>query len=135
MQPCDPDQLRVAVVEEQVSVERRQVQTDRVRVRTLIDLQETMVEEQLQVGRLDVMRHAVERQVSEAPVPYRVGDTLIIPVVEERLVVEKRLFVVEEVHVTTTSHAEAISIPVTLRQTRAVIERNDPDPSTTGNQE
>ena len=123
------------MVVEQVSVERRQVQTDRVRVRTSVDLHETTVEEQLQVGRLDVIRHVVERQVSEAPVPYRVGDTLIIPVVEERLVVEKRLFVVEEVHVTTTSHAEVVSIPVTLRQTRAVIERNDPDPSTTGNQE
>ena len=127
MVPEDQNQLRVPLVEEQVSIERKQVDTDRVRVRTVVDTDHVLVEELLQVGRLDVTRVAVDREVAEAPEPYRDGDTLVIPVVEERLVVEKRLFVVEELRVAGSSHGEAVSIPVSLRRTRAVVERDDPE--------
>lgn len=127
-----PEEIRVPVVEEQISVERREVETDRIRVRTVVDVHDALVEETLHVGHLDVTRVAVEREVAEAPAPRREGDTLIIPVVEERLVVEKRLFVVEEVHVTSSSRDEAVAIPVSLRRTRAVIERDDDQPSATG---
>ena len=125
--PEDQDEVRVSLVEEAVSIERREAETDRVRVRTVVDAQDVLVEEQLRVGQLDVARVPVEREVAEAPAPYREGDTLIIPVVEERLVIEKRLFVVEELRVTSTSREEAVQIPVSLRRTRAVVERDDQD--------
>ena len=125
--PEDQDEVRVPLVEEAVSIERREAETDRVRVRTVVDAQDVLVEEQLRVGQLDVARVPVEREVAEAPAPYREGDTLIIPVVEERLVIEKRLFVVEELRVTSTSREEAVQIPVSLRRTRAVVERDDQD--------
>jgi stress response protein YsnF len=41
----------------------------------------------------------IGREVAQAPLPFEEGDTLIIPVVEERLIVEKRLVVVEEIRV------------------------------------
>ncbi len=41
----------------------------------------------------------VGRVVDEAPAARAEGDTTIIPVVEERLVVVKQLFLVEEIHV------------------------------------
>ncbi len=122
------DESRVPLIEETVSIERREVETDRVRVRTVVDAEHLLVEEQLRVGGLDVIRVAVEREVAEAPGPYREGDTLVIPVVEERLIVEKRLFVVEELRVTGTSREEAVQIPVSLRRTRAVVERDGFEP-------
>lgn len=125
MVPEDPDELRVPLVEEQLSIERKQVETDR--VRTVTDTENVLVEDLLRVGRLNVTRVAVNREVAEAPIPYQEGDTLAIPVIEERLVVEKRLFVVEELRVTGSSQNEAISIPVSLRRTRAVVERDDQD--------
>ena len=126
-------ELRVPLVEEQLSIQRRQVETDRVRVRTVVDTENVLVEDLLQVGRLDVTRVAVDREVDEAPEPYRDGDTLVIPIVEERLVVEKRLFVVEELRVTSSSQDEAVNIPVSLRRTRAVVERDNADQLATGN--
>ena len=126
------DEMRVPLFEEQLSIERRQVETDRVRVRTVIDTENVLVEDQVRVGQLDVARIAVDREVSEAPEPYRDGDTLVISIVEERLVVEKRLFVVEELRVTSSSRDEAVSIPVSLRRTRAIVEREDPDQLATG---
>ena len=123
----DESELRVPVVEEQLTVARREVDTDRVRVRTVTDTDEVLVEEMLRIGQVDVTRLPVDRQVDVAPEPYRNGDTLIISIVEERLVVEKRLFVVEEVHVTGSSREEAVAIPVSLRRMRAVVERDEPN--------
>ena len=62
----------------------------------------------------------------------------IIPVLEEILVVEKRLVLKEEVHVSQTTSGEDVEVPVMLRRQRAVVERigpdgqqNDPLPTTT----
>ena len=125
-------ETRVPLVEEHLSVERKQVETDRVRVRTVVETEKVLVEELLRVGRLDVTRVVVDREVSDAPKPYRDGDVLVIPIVEERLVVEKRLFVVEELRMASSSQEEAISVPVSLRRTRAIVERDDPDQLATG---
>lgn len=129
-----PDELRVPLVEERLSVRRRETETDHVRVRTVVDAQQVMVEDTLRVGRLDVTRVPVDREVAEAPTPYQDGETLVIPIVEERLVVEKRLFVVEEVRVTGSQRDEAIQVPVSLRRTRAVVERDADHLATGSNQ-
>ena len=62
----------------------------------------------------------------------------IIPVLEEILVVEKRLVLKEEVHVRQTTSGEDVEVPVMLRRQHAVVERigpdgqqNDPLPTTT----
>lgn len=102
------------------------------RVRTIVEMIDAPIEALLRVGHLDVDRIAVDREVAEAPTPYQDGDTLVISIVEERLVVEKRLFVVEEVRVTQSSRSEAVSTSMPLRRTRAVIEREHVDGSKTG---
>ena len=125
MASADRSDVTVPLVEEQLSVAKREVETDRVRVRTVVDAEEVLVEETLSTGHLDITRTATNREVAAAPAPYEDGDTLVISVVEERLIVEKRLFVVEELRVTRSSRDEAVSIPVALRRMRAVIERDD----------
>lgn len=125
--PIDhPDDLRVALSEERLVVGTAAVKTDHVRVRTVVEDHLTSVEQELVFGQLDVARITVDYAVSAAPAPRQEGDTLVISLVEERLVVEKRLFVVEEVRVTRSARVEAVSIPVTLRRMRAVVERDDP---------
>jgi len=51
------------------------------------------------------------------------GDVIIIPVVEERLVVSKRLVLTEELHVHRRKVDEHASIPVTLRSTEIAVQR------------
>jgi stress response protein YsnF len=53
------------------------------------------------------------------------GDTTIIPVVEEILVVEKRLVLVEEIRIRQVATTDEVSIPVTLRKQTATVERID----------
>ena len=57
------------------------------------------------------------------------GDLTIVPVVEEVLVVEKRLVLKEELHIRRTSQTELVEVPVTLRKQRAVVERQAPHTS------
>jgi hypothetical protein len=60
-------------------------------------------------------------------VPHHDGDTLVIPVLRETVVVEKRLFLVEEVRITRTAVRERVQQPVTLRAEQIEIERLDAD--------
>jgi stress response protein YsnF len=126
----DADEVRVPLVEERVQVEKVEVETDRVRVRTVVDEHSEIIEQVLQTGRLDVRHIPLDQEVAEAPAPRQDGDTLIVSIVEERLV--KRLFLVEEVHITQSSHAEAVRVPVSLRRMRAVVEQDAADPLPTG---
>lgn len=126
----DADEVRVPLVEERVQVEKVEVETDRVRVRTVVDEHSEIIAQVLQTGRLDVLHIPLDREVAEAPAPRQDGDTLIVSIVEERLV--KRLFLVEEVHITQSSHAEAVSVPVSLRRMRAVVEQDAADLLPTG---
>jgi stress response protein YsnF len=128
----DPDDLtlRVPIFEESVTVDKVAVQTDAVRVHTSVDEHEVVVEEVVRREALRVKRVRVDLAVDAAPLPREEGDTTIISLVEERLVVEKRLFVVEEIHVTREQTQERVAIPVTLRTTRATIERPMDEPTT-----
>jgi stress response protein YsnF len=51
------------------------------------------------------------------------GDVTIFPVVEEVVVVEKRLCLKEEVRITKRVTTELTETPITVRKQRAVIER------------
>jgi stress response protein YsnF len=55
------------------------------------------------------------------------GDVVIVPILEEVLVVEKRLVLKEELHIRRQVNHEDVEVPVTLRKQRAVIERLGPD--------
>jgi uncharacterized protein (TIGR02271 family) len=62
--------------------------------------QEELVDEPLHDEEVQVERVQVNRVVDAAPAPRQDGDTMIIPVLKEVLVVEKRLLLKEEIHVT-----------------------------------
>ena len=129
-----PDQdsgtFTVPIIEESVILDKVKVETDVVRVHTSVEEHEVVVEDVVQREALTIKRVRLDRAVDAAPSPREEGNTTIISLIEERLVVEKRLFVVEEIHVTREQTQERIAIPVTLRTTRATIERPSGEPTT-----
>ena len=111
------------LVEETLSTQRRTVETGTVRVRTVLQQRE-------ELARAEIYRHAVSvehvpinREIDAIPEPWEDGDVLVIPVVEEVLVVEKRLMLREEVRVRRERQADVVQQPVTLRSMEAVVER------------
>lgn len=115
----------VPVVEEHLRVGRREVEAGRVRFTKRVLEDEVVVDDAVVREEVEVVRVPVGRQV-EAPVPTREeGDTLIIPVLEEVLVVEKRLVLVEELHVRKRRVEERRPQSFTLRKEEVGVERLD----------
>ncbi len=120
--------LRIPVAEERVSVTPDQRVTGRVTVRTVTETTEQQVEQALASSNVDVKRIPVNRWVepgSARPGIRVEGDVTIIPVLEKHVVVETRLLIKEEVHVTRSETSEIASIPVTLRAQKVLISRED----------
>lgn len=116
----------VPVVEETARIGKRVVETGRVRVSTRTETVEQTLRESLRGEAVGVTRVAVGRTLAEGepvPVMREEGGVTIIPVLEEILVVEKRLVLKEEVHVRRTASGEDVEVPITLRRQRAVVER------------
>jgi stress response protein YsnF len=121
--PEDTGRTSIPIVEERATIEKQVVPTSRVRITSAVEQRLEMLRDELVAHTVDVERVAINREVDAPPGIRREGDVLIIPVVEQRLVVEKRWFVTEELHVHRREHSEAVEIPVELRSTRVSIER------------
>lgn len=88
------------VVEEELRVGKRVVETGRVRVTKSVREREELIDMPLLGEEYEVERVPVELFVDEPVGPRHEGETLVIPVLEEVLVVEKRLLVREELRIT-----------------------------------
>jgi stress response protein YsnF len=119
------DERAISLLEEQLHVAKVAAVTDQVRVRTVVEERPEHIEAMLERGILDVERLPAFREVNETPPPRQDGDTVIISIVEERLV--KRRFVVEEVFIRTKSITERAEFEANVRIMRAEIERSAPD--------
>jgi uncharacterized protein (TIGR02271 family) len=122
------DAVVVPVVAEQLDVQKRLVEAGGVRIRKTISEREEIVDEPLMREEVQVKRVPVNRVV-DGPVPVRhVGNTMIVSLLEEVLVVEKRLMLKEELHITREQVETYKPQRFTLRSEQATIERVD-DPA------
>ena len=113
----------IPLVAEQIEVHKRRVETGRVRVTKRVETHEEQVDVALQREDVTVERIPVERFVDEVPPVRHEGDVTIISLVEEVLVVEKRLMVREEIRLTTRRTETHDPRTVTLRKETAHVER------------
>lgn len=114
--------IRVPLHEEVLDATTRPVERGKVLIHKTVETEP--FERLVTVGREDVTveRVPVDRIVAQAPAPRWEGDTLIVPLVEEVLVVEKRLRVREELRVTRRRTEEQQKVGDTLRREVAHIE-------------
>lgn len=116
----------IPVIEEVLEVQRHRVETGKVRLTKVVHEREEEVPTPRIREDVTIERVPLNRLV-DAPVAVRQeGDTLIIPLMEEVMVTEKRLMVKEELRITTRRIEEQASQKVMLRREEIVIERLDP---------
>jgi uncharacterized protein (TIGR02271 family) len=116
---------RIPVIAETLDVQKRHRKKGVVHVTKRVHEHEEVVDEAGFEEDAEVERVPVNRYV-DGPVDIRQeGDTLVIPLVEEVLVVEKRLVLREEVRVTKRRREVRHPERVTLRREEAVVERTD----------
>ena len=113
----------IPIARETLHVGRRRVDTARVRVTTTTEVEPVVIDETLQSEQVTIRRTPIGQFVDEPPAPRYEGNALIIPVVEEVVIVERRLRVVEEVRIErqigTRRHRETVP----LRRQRVEVTR------------
>ncbi|MCU0493601.1 MAG: YsnF/AvaK domain-containing protein [Chloroflexaceae bacterium] len=122
-QVLEQGQLVVPVVEEELIVGRQRVTTGVVRVHKEVREVQQTVDEPTYREEAQIERIAINQFVDHAPEPRTEGDVLIIPVLEEVLVVEKRLRLKEELRVSMVRTAIQQPQTVTLRREEIHVER------------
>ena len=119
----DSREIVVPLLTEELSVSKRVVPKGRVRVSRVTRQHEELVDELLAREHVQVERTAIGRPVDAIPAVREDGDTIIIPIVEEVLTVERRLVLKEEVRIRKIRETERYQERVTLRKQEAVVTR------------
>jgi len=115
--------LVVPVVVEELDVQKRTVETGKVRITKVVRERETIVDEPLVRDNVAISRKPMQRVV-DGPIPVREENgTTIISVVEEVLVVEKRWMLREEIHIRKRRTETHQPQQITLRSEEVHVER------------
>lgn len=115
--------VRIPLLEEDVEIAKRIVDGGSVTVQTSVDekvewVRETLIDEEVSIERVPI-----GQEVNEPPRIREQGRVTIIPIVREVLHVEKRLMLVEELHITRQQTETTIEKPVTLRNMKGKVTR------------
>ena len=113
----------IPVLEETLRVDKTVSETDRVFIRTSVLERTEYADLELRSGEATIERVPVNLIVESAPAIRQEGDTIIVPVLEEIMVVEKRLLLKEEIHIRRQEVVQHIRQPVRLRSEEVSLER------------
>ena len=119
----EPGEIVVPLFTEEVSVSKRVVDKGGVQVSRTTREREELINELLAYERVEVERTPIGKPVDGMPQIREEGDTIVVPVVEEVLVLERRLVLKEEVRIRRVHRTERHEERVTLRRHEVTIER------------
>jgi uncharacterized protein (TIGR02271 family) len=115
---------KISVLEEDLQLGIKQKETGRVRAIKKVHEEDLLVSGPVLSDELKVERIPFNQYIDEAPPGIRYeGETMIIPVVEEEVIIQTRLKLVEEVRITKRQVEKTVEKPVTLRKEEIVIQR------------
>ncbi|HEX2540144.1 MAG TPA: YsnF/AvaK domain-containing protein [Caldimonas sp.] len=122
------ERVILPVIEEFLHVEKRAVVGGGYRLRKRVDTRTATVDELLRNYKVEIERVPVNAPLGsdDIPEPRYEGDTLVIPVIEEVIVTEKRLVLTEEIRVTRVHGTHRQPQTVELRKEHIEIERLEP---------
>lgn len=101
------EQLKADVYETQIGTVAISKRTEVLPVEGAIDVQHDEVK---------IEHKEVNEPVADAEQPWYEGDTLVVPVYEEVLVTEKRLYLKEEIRITRIKETEQVTVRDTVRR-------------------
>ena len=115
--------FKINVLKEQLSIEKKLVE------KATVEITKKVIEEN-ETAAVDLFSEDVEitnvpfnTYVAVAPTVRHEGNTIIIPVLKEVLVVEKKLLLVEEIHITKSTSVKQHKQTVALKKQQVIINR------------
>jgi uncharacterized protein (TIGR02271 family) len=114
------------VMEEQVRIQKERQEKGKVTVSKQVHSDDVIVSVPVSKDETDIRHVPVNQYVEQAPPPVRQeGDTLIFSVVKEEVVVQKKLILVEEIHITTRQVTSEEEHPLTLYREQINVRRDN----------
>lgn len=89
----------IPVIQEQITFDKQVIESGKVRISKRIVEHEELVDVPIFREEVDVEHVSINQFVDTPPQVRQEGDTMIIPVVQEQIFYQKRLLLVEELHV------------------------------------
>lgn len=121
----DPQTVKLPVIEERVRLEKRKVETGKVKVSKHVRERDEVVDLPVTKDEVEIQRVPVNRVIDQPASIRQEGDTTIIPIMAEELIVQKRLVLKEEVRITKRHTEVKTSQTVTLRSEEVDIQREE----------
>jgi len=107
----------IPVIEEKLRIDKEKVETGRFTITKKVHEEEVTENVSVSEENVSIERKEINEYVDNAPPATRQeGDCTIISVVKEVLVVEKKLMLVEEIHVTKQQKESSVPVKDTLRK-------------------
>ena len=121
---CGREQV-IPVIEEQVSIEKKLVETGKIRVSKFVTEEDQVIDHSLFHEESEIKTIPINRYVDELPPPVRQeGDTTIISILKEEVVV--RVLLEKEIHITKKRIETQESAKVTVRKEDVRVEKITP---------
>ena len=117
------ESVTIPLIEEHLVLEKRIVETGKVRLHKTVETFEEQLNEPLAVRTFDIERVVLNKVIDAAPDIRQEGETTIYPLVEERLVLTRQLVLKEEVRVTRRLTERRDQQVVTLHREHMTVER------------
>ena len=117
----------IGVVEERLVVDTEVKETGALRVRIETELHDERVTLTRTAEEVVVERVQVQRRVDQRIEPWFDGDVLVVPVYAEVPVVERHLYLVEELRLRPQTFESSTTQSVPLARQRAIVERRQTD--------
>jgi len=122
----EKDDSFIPIIEEELQVEKKTVEKGRVIISKTINEESKILDLPSTNEEVRVERIPINKVIEEMPAAVRYeGNTMIIPVLQEITVVEKKILLVEEIHVTKSTFSSTETKEITLRKEEIKIERRD----------
>lgn len=120
-------QIVIPLLAEQLNIERQKVLTGGVRVHKTVSERTETIDEPTLREEMEIQRVAVNQFISEPPPVRYEGDVMIVPLMEEVLVVEKKLVLREEIRITKRRDTLRNPQQYVVRREEATLEKIKPD--------
>jgi len=120
------DSKVIPVIEEKLRIDKEKVETSKFRISKKIHEEEVTENISVTEENVTIERKEINEIVDTAPPAIRQdGDKTIISIVKEVLVVEKKVMLVEELHVTKSRSESSVPIKETLRREEVEINKTE----------
>lgn len=113
------------VIEEHLNIDKKTVETGKYQIKKSVSREDFSEEIPAIHEKVSIQRVPIDKYVDDVPEVRHEGDTTIIPVLKEVIVVEKKMVLVEEIHVTKTRSEVGVSVKDTLRKEHIDIRKSD----------